>query len=327
MLMAASIDSGGGGHGAPHGLRKRVGAHGAARLPGMRAGLSAVWSVPRHGIAILAWALGTYAAAVAIHAISGISGSWVLLPAAPLAGLGALRWIWQGAPPAPRWRVATTMGTAAGLVLVSLTAYAHGLALAAVPHDIGLFGVLPRSRTAARAAVPVGSVLRTFTGAIALPVLLTAAAGTAYRMARGLRLNSGPMPAPSSLAGLAMDAAELLVWLVATPAAFLAGANLADTTPGLAQPAGVLLAFVAVPVGAYGFLRILWSGLPSRDLPTFLRKAVLVLLLGSVGAVALSAALPALNSLRAAAGVGILAVWLVACAAMCWWRRRRRALR
>jgi len=328
MLMASSIGPRGSGRGPAGSPVGRTAASGALWGSGLRTGLSAAWSVLRHGITVYAWALGAYTAAVLVHALTGIDGGWVLLPAAPLAGLGALRWIWQGERGRVLWRLGAVAAAAAGLALTSLTAYSHGLALAGVPQGAGLLGTLPPSAAAAGAlAVPVGSVLRAFTELVALPAAAVAAAGTAFRLVRRLPLNTGPVPAPSSLPELALDGAELLVWLVATPAAFLAGANLADTTPGLAQPAGALLAFAALPFGAYGFLRVLWCGLPSRDLATFLRKALLVLLLAAVGAVTLSAALPALNSLRAAAGLGILAVWAVACAAMCWWRRRRVGVR
>lgn len=281
----------------------------------IRGWLLALWSVLRHGIAVYAWAVAAYAAAVLMHALTGANGLWVLAPASALAGFGALAWVWQGGEVrSPAWRALGVGAAAAGLVAAAAVGYARGLALAG---EAGAPGLLVAAGLAGPVPVPVGAVLRAFTEVIVGPALLVATAGTLARRARGLPFGTGPAKAPTSLSGLVLDGLELLVWLIATPAAFLSGASLADTTPGLAQPAGALLAFAAVPLGAYGFLRILWSGAPTRDARTFVRKAVLVALLVPVGALVLRATLPALDSLRAAAGVMILAVWLAACGVMC----------
>ena len=279
------------------------------------------WSVLRHGITVYAWVLAAYTSAVLVHAITGASGAWALVPASLVAAYAALRWIWKGGAPRPAFRVCAVLCGAVGLVLVARAGFASGVSAAAgvdgllVPLGSGIGALGPR-------AVPVGAVLRGFTEKVALPVLATAVAGTAARAARRLPPVAPPAPLPPRAITLAYDVVELLVCLVATPAAFLAGASLTDASRGADQVTGALIASAAVPLGAYAFLRLLWSGIPTRDLRTFLWKALLVALLAGVGALTLRAAVPTLNSLRAAAGLTVLAVWVAASLAMCGLRLR-----
>ncbi len=294
----------------------------------MRTALLMLWSVLRNGLAIYGWALAAYASAVVFHAVTGASGIWVLAPAAVLATFGSLRWIWQGAGVRRPWLLLFTLCAAAALVLTSAHAYSRGLALAGRNSSPGLLAPVPAGRDPRTlTALPRGWVLRSFAGLLMPPALLVAAAGTAARQARGLPLATGAVQAPTAPGEFVVDTFELLAWLIATPAAFLAGANLGDNAQGAAQSVGLLITVIALPLGAYGFLRVLWAGVPTRSVRTFAGKAGLIVLLATVGALTLRAATPALDSLFAAAGVAILAVWLVATLVMAAWRYRSPWLR
>ncbi len=286
----------------------------------VRTVLLMLWSVLRNGLAAYGWAFAVYAVALVLHAVVGASGLWVLAPGALLAGLGATRWIWEGTTLPTRWRVVCVLCWAALLTGAARVGYAHGLVLAGQSEAAGLWTAAAGGRSLV--VVPLGSVLRAFAVLLLWPVLILAAAGTALREAVGLPLATGADRPPTRPLDLLLDALELLVWLVATPAGFLAGANLGDNAYGTAQSVGLLVTVTAVPLGAYGFLRLLWAGITTRSLRTFARKAGLVVLLATVGALTLRAATPALDSLFAAAGVALLAVWLAAVGLMVLWRRR-----
>jgi hypothetical protein len=281
------------------------------------------WSVLRHGVTVYAWALAAYTSAVLVRAIWQSSGAWALAPASVLAAYGALRWIWHGGSPAPAVRIAAVLAGALLLVVAADTGFRAGVVSAGwsgsllLVHHLGGGSLGPR-------AVPVGAALRGFTERVALPVLAIAVAGTAARAARGLPPIAPPPAGGPSPTALALDVLELLVCLMATPAAFLAGASLTDSTRGATQLSGAVVAAASLPLGAYGFLRLLWSGIPTRDLRTLVWKGALVALLAAVAAITLHTALPALNSLRAAAGLTMLAVWVAAALAMTALRLRGR---
>ena len=284
--------------------------------------LQLLWSVLRHAIAVYAWTLATYVLAVLFHAVTGHGALWLLLPFSALAGYGLLRWIWAEAPGSAAMRVLAAAAAALLLCLLAAVAYDRGLLLAGTPQAPGLLVPLATAVPPSLPSLPLGSLFRAFCLLVFWPGAVLAAAGVTWRRAHNLPLGTGPGAVPVRPLELLLDAAELLIWLLATPAAYFAGANLADGARGVLQLVGIVLAVLSVPVGVYGFLRVLWAGIPTRHLATFLRKAALVVLLAAVAVLSVRAAAPALDSPSAAAGVALVAVWVAATAAMLLWRRR-----
>lgn len=291
-----------------------------------------VWAMWRQIITACAWALAAYVAALAIRLspiAQRINPLWVLLPLAPLASLGGLRRLFRDLPAGGVWsgvRGAAIVASAAGLIVLAGTAFARGAAVGIPPARVQLFA------RAAAPAVSRVSVLAIFLAYLTVPVVGITVAGF---IAKGVLSAQDPdsqprwsayhyTPRPTRHSPV-FDALELLVWLVATPAAFLAGAGLTVLPDGnpLTQLAGGLVALSAPLFGAYGFLRVLWQDVPTRHLRTFVWKAALVLWLLAAGVLGVRAAVRYLPSHRAAAVVAAGLVWVLACIVMLTLRRRR----